>query len=300
LTQDPWYLEATQDGGVYANLVERPTDLVRLSLRGDRIERIAGVPLTEESRLHIISGLPDGRGVVVSTAGGHARLMVAEKGKDLVPLIATAEETASPLTAVGPGEIAFVIGPMPQETIALADTASGRITRRITPGKGVINSLASSPDGKTLYFGANGSVWAIPPSGGEARMIRTGDSVTADPSGRGLIISRIETSRMRLFRVSPDGQSEQEIPMDNSISLMSIALSPNALSSDGHLLAPLSPRDSWFNHPVIIDTASGRITRIPSDNLSDYHSMAWLPDGRVLALQIGLRAKIWKFTPKRR
>ena len=43
--------------------------------------------------------------------------------------------------------------------------------RRISPDKGVINSLASSPDGKTLYFAAGGTVWTIALSGGEARMI---------------------------------------------------------------------------------------------------------------------------------
>src|SRR5713226_5200376 len=226
--------------------------------------------------------------------------MVAERGKDMVPAIATTEETSAPLTTVGSTEIAFAIGPMPQETIAVAEISSGRITRRIEPGKGVINSLASSPEGKTLYFAASGSVWAIPSAGGEARMIRAGDSVTADPSGRGLVISRTETSRIRIFRVPLDVQSEQEIQMENSLTMIPHVLSPNALNSDGRLLVPLSPRDSWFNHPVIVDTASGRVTRIPSDNLSDYQSMAWLPDGQVLALQIGVRAKIWKFTSKPR
>jgi serine/threonine protein kinase len=300
LSQEAWYLDTGLDGSVYVNLVDRPADLVRLSLRGNPAERIAGFPLETLLRLHVIAVLPDGRGVVSATAGGHHRLMVAESGKDLVPLIATTEETSAPLTAVGPSEIAFVIGPMPQETIAVAEIASGRVTHRIAPGKGVINSLASSPDGKTLYFAASGSVWAIPSSGGEARMIRSGDSVIADPSGRGLVISRAETSKMRLFRVPLDGKSEQEILMDKSLTMMPNVLSPNALSSDGRLLVPLSPRDSWFNHPVIVDTASGRVTRIPSDNLSDYHSMGWLPDGQVLALQIGVRAKIWKFTPEPR
>jgi serine/threonine protein kinase/sugar lactone lactonase YvrE len=298
LTQETWFLDAGPDGSVYVNLLERPTDLVRLSLRGERTERIAGFPLDTILRHHVISVLPDGRGVVSATAGGHHRLMVADRGKDLVPLVATTEETAAPLTAVGSTEVAFVIGPMPQETIAIAEVASGRITRRVAPGKGVINSLASSPDGKTLYFAASGSVWAIPSAGGEARMICSGDSATADPAGRGLVISRTETAGMRLFRVSLDGKSEQEILVDKAFSLMPIALSPNALSSDGRLLGPSAARVSWFNHPIIVDTSSGRGTRIPSDNLSDYHSLGWLPDGQVLALQIGVRAKIWKFTPK--
>jgi hypothetical protein len=45
--------------------------------------------------------------------------------------------------------------------------------------------------------------------------------------------------------------------------------------------------------------ASGRITRIASDDVSDYHSMAWLPDGRILALRVGLRSTLWKFQPRK-
>ena len=39
------------------------------------------------------------------------------------------------------------------------------------------------------------------------------------------------------------------------------------------------------------------MTRLPSDDLSDYHSMSWLPDGRILALHDGLRSTLWKFHP---
>jgi hypothetical protein len=46
-----------------------------------------------------------------------------------------------------------------------------------------------------------------------------------------------------------------------------------------------------------LHTGTGRITRIPSDNLSDYQSVGWTPDGQVMALKIGLRATLWKFQP---
>jgi eukaryotic-like serine/threonine-protein kinase len=243
----------------------------------------------------VIALLPDGRAVVPALAGGRTRLMAAERGKYSVPLIATSEETAAPLTSVGAREIAFVIGPVPRETIALAEIANGRITRRIAPGKGVISSLGSSPDGKVIYFAAGNSIWAIPSSGGDARMICSGDSVTADPTGRGLVITRIEASKLRLFRESLDGKSEHEIAVDDSVPLFPEILAPNALRSDGRLLTPLAPRDSWFNPPGIVDIANGRVTHIQSENTSDYNSMAWLPDGQLMALQIGLRATIWKF-----
>ena len=77
-------------------------------------------------------------------------------------------------------------------------------------------------------------------------------------------------------------------------------LSPNALRADGRLLTSLLPHDSWFNPPAIVDTKSGRLTRIPSDNLSDYQSVGWTPDGQVMALKIGARATLWKFQAQSR
>jgi len=291
-----WYLDAAPNGNVYMSLTDRPVELVRRSLGGDQTEKIASFPAIVHDMLAL---LPDGRAVVTVRTGGRNRLVVVEKGKDPVPLTSIAEETSAPMTVAGPGEFAFVIGPPPHQTIAVADTATGRITRRIPLNKGDITSLASSPDGKTLYAAAGGTIWAVPSSGGESRMIRAGDSVAADRSGRQLVITVNESSKFRLFRVPVDGGNGQEIATDGSIPLMGWWLSPNALSADGRLLHALSPPDSWFNPPGLLDTASGRLTRIASDDVSDYHSMTWLPDGRILALHIGLRSSLWKFQPRK-
>src|SRR5579862_5576787 len=297
VTNQVWYLDSAADGSIYLSLTDRPEELVRRSLSGDQAEHIASFPTQENDTIAV---LPDGRAVVTARTGGHARLVLVEKGKDPIPVTSTAEETSGPMTVAGPREIAFVIGPVPRQTIALADTASNRIVRRFPLNKGNITSLASSPDGKTLYAAAGGSIWAVPSSGGEARMIRAGDSVAAAPSGRQLVIGVTESAKFRLFRVSVEGGPEQEIVTDGSIPLMGgPSLSPSALSADGRLLQPLESLDSWFNAPALLDTATGRITRIVSDDVSDYKSMAWLPDGRILALHVGVRSTLWKFQPRK-
>ena len=193
-----WGMDSAPDGSVYISLTDRPGELVRRSLSGDRSEQIASFPSNPHD---MIAALPDGRAVVTVGTGGRTRLVVVDKGKDPVPLISTAEETSGPMTIAGPHEIAFVIGPPPHQTIAVADTATGRIVRRIPLNKGEITSLASSLNGKTLYAAAGGAIWAVSASGGEPRMIRAGDNVTADPSGRQLVISVNESSKFRLFRV---------------------------------------------------------------------------------------------------
>jgi hypothetical protein len=294
VTSTVWYLDTGPDGSLYGSILDRPSDLVRFAVDGSRFERLASFPLVPENA-DIMTVLPDGRTVVAVRASGQNRLMVVQPGKDPAILVNTAEETMAPLATCGLREVAFMIGPTPYEAVAFTEPASGRVVRRIAPGKGPIGSVSCSPDGATLYFSARGVIWSIPSSGGEARNLRAGDHVVSDPSGRRLIVQMIEGTQLRLFSVPLDGSPEREIRLDHSIPLSRSALSTSGLSADGRLLVPLAPRDSWFNPPAVIDTPTGRITRIPSDSQSDSRSMGWAPDGQVIALKNGLRATLWKF-----
>ncbi len=301
VTSGLWFLDAGPAGSLYANMVDRPVDVVRFATDGTHIETLASFPQIPD--LSTMTVLPDGRAVLPVRASSQVRLMAVQKGKDPAPLVNTTEETAAPVAACGSRAMAFVIGPEPHETIGLAEPASGRLVRTIAPAKGPVQSIACSPDGTTVYFSARGVIWSIPSSaaaGTEARKIRAGDSVVVDPSGLRLIVQVQSSSQVHRFSVPLDGGPEREIPIDTSVAVAPLQLSPNALRADGKLLAPLLPRDSWFNPPAIIDTVTGRITRIPSDTLSDYQSIGWTPDGEVMALKIGLRATLWKFQPEAR
>jgi predicted Ser/Thr protein kinase len=299
VTSAVWYLDAGPDGSVYASMFDRPSDLIRFATDGTQVERLASFPLVPEDA-DIIAVLPDGRAVVAVRASGQNRLMVVQKGKDPAVLVNTTEETMAPLATCGPDEVAFMIGPAPHETIALTEPESGRIVSRISPGKGPVASVACSPDGATLYFSARGVIWSLASSGGEARRVRAGDHVVADPSGRRLVVQVIENSQSHLFSVPLDGGQESEIHPDPNIRLTFSTLSTSGLSVDGRLLVPLAPRDSWFNPPAVLDIASGLITRIPSESQGDYRSMGWTRNGQVIALKNGLRATLWKFRPTAR
>jgi hypothetical protein len=196
----------------------------------------------------------------------------------------------------GPHSLAFAIGPLPHDTIGIAETSNGQMIGRISPGKGAITSLASTPDGKTIYLAAGGTIWSVPAGGGDARKIAGGEEVIWDPSGRGLVIVRRESSRLTLWRRTLDG-SERQIPIDSAAPLLDLFVSPGTIHPDGRMLVSLTPTDSWFNPPALLDMASGRVTRLLNNGLNDYGALAWMPDGQIVATQQGLRATIWKFTP---
>lgn len=293
-----WYLDAGPGESFYASMVDRSVDVVRFPPDGTRPERLATFPQVPDASTMAV--LPDGRAVLPVRASFRVRLMAVQKGKDPAPLVNTTEETAAPLAGCGPHEIAFMIGPGPHETIAIGEPASGRMVRTIAPGKGTVDSMSCSPDGKTIYFAARGVIWSIPSHGSstaEARKIHAGDGVVADPSGSRLIVRLQESSQLHWFSVPLDGGAEREIPVDSSFLAAPLPLSPNALNAAGRLLTSLLLRDAWFSPPGVLDTATGRIARIPSENLSDYESLGWTPDGQVMALKIGLRATLWKFQP---
>ena len=297
-TSDVWALDAAPDGSILVSPLERPAEIVGYSWQGTRSVgqpvKIASFP--ELSFLDLIVVLTDRRAVVPAQVSGITPLMAVERGKAPVPLINTPEVTAARMTAMAGNRIAFMIGPELNDTIAVADASNGRISARISPGKGFIQPLAASADGGTLYFTAGGSVWSIASGGGDATKICAGDWVVWNPSSSRLVVGRAESSQISLFDVSASGVSERPISFDRTSPLFNLFLSPGTIRSDGQMLVPLNVTDSWFNPLAQLDLKTGRITRLAGDNASDLHSAAWTSDGGIVGSRLGLVSTIWRFT----
>ena len=303
VTSDVWGMDAAPDGSLLVNTMDRPGELVSFSPKETQSPaqskavptRIGGFPKLTWPDMVVV--LTDGRGVIPAEVSGGSRLMAVEHGKDPVPLVNTPEETAAPMTAMPGDRIAFAIGPEPHETIAVADASNGRISVRISPGKGIIQSVSSSGDGGMLYFTAAGSVWAVASGGGEPSRICGGEWVVANPAAGTLIVGRNESSRINLFDVPAAGGPERTIPLDPALPLFGFFVSPGTIRGDGKMLVSLNVADSWFNPLAQLDLKTGRITRLAGDGVSDLHSGAWSRDGGIVASRMGLVSAIWRFIP---
>jgi hypothetical protein len=63
------------------------------------------------------------------------------------------------------GSIAFLIGTPPNRQVAIASARDGRIIRRIALDTVHINSIALSPDARTIYYASGGTVRSLPTEG---------------------------------------------------------------------------------------------------------------------------------------
>jgi eukaryotic-like serine/threonine-protein kinase len=289
VTGDVWDLDVAAAGTVDVNVADRPGEVVRLAPGGAAIAVRGRFPRAILSKMAV--ALPDGRDVVDARVSGRMRLMVMAQNKNPEPLLKTQEESAAPMTAVAGHRIAFAVGPEPRETIAVADTGTGRLSGRISPGKGVIQTMAASGNGETLYFTASGSVWSVATAGGEPRRICPGVWVLVHPTGT-LVVARTDGTQVRLFEVSPEKGTERAIAVDPGTRFQSIG----GVRADGVLAASLLPADSWWLRLGLVDLTSGRTTQLPGDGVSEVVSAQWTPDGQILALKQGMDATIWTFT----
>jgi eukaryotic-like serine/threonine-protein kinase len=277
------------DGDIYLDQADRPMEIVRFAPEGGRVERIASVPKPVGD---YFASLSDGRAVWAEYAAGHRHLMIGTAGKEPTPLIRTSEDVSGPLTAVGSGAVAFLVDVETHPTIAVATLSTGRIVRRIPFNKGRIEQMASSPDGKTLYCAASGSIWAVT-TDGEVRRQRAGNFVTVEPSSQSLLVEVRESPNTKLVRVPLDGGAEQEIRVPGPLTLGYMI--DNDGVRNGRLLAPGSG-PTWYWPPTIFDLATGKSARIPLEYVSDFHHMSWTPDGKVMACALVWRSNMWKFT----
>ena len=297
LTQRPVTLDVGPDGSIYTDQLAQPSEVFRFAPTTRTLERIPLPPTHEEGP---VLPLPDNRLLVAMRAGGLDRVMVIAPGKEPVPFIETREETAAPMAMLGSDKVVFLAGTPPNRRVAIASISTGQIIHRLTgvDGNQLIGSIAGSPDGKTIYLVAGGTLSTVAADDGESRKVRAADSVAVSPDGRALIIVLSESAGIRLLRRDLRDGKEQDVPIRGDVRLTPWPIAPNAVARSGHIVVRVTKKDSWFWPAAILDPRTGSTSLLPETSITDMLRPGWDPQDRVVTVVKFTTGTLWRFTPQ--
>ena len=295
LTKLPGWVDVGPDGAIYLDQVERPEEILRFREDGRAPEVIATSESFVDYHPQAIQ-FTDGRFLMPTFRSGRARLMVGRPGGNFSPLLDNEEQTSMPAALLPNDEIAFVEGIGQRQEIVIAAAREGRIVRRLKGAKGgELYQIVGSTNGKTLFYVADGNVWAIPVDDGEPHKVCQGDAMAVDPNGKDLIVTLNDAAGVRLNRVSLSRGAPNAIRMQDNVFLNGLALGGGAVRNDGKIILGVLSPDRWFYDNAILDPVSGRVKRISLDYSGDLLFSGWTMDGRIISFGYPLRARLWRF-----
>jgi hypothetical protein len=296
VTGKPWHLDASGDGSLYLDTLDNPAELLSFASTGGVPQRIAA---TAGSLVTSPVQLPDGTILIPTQVLGRRRLLLAERGGELRPFLDAAEQATPPAAVVGDKLLAFLSGNIGKPPlITLASLADGRIVKRLDASSGAApQSLAASPNGKTLYYVDSGSLFAIDTDGGSPRKLRSASGVavdlhTAPPS---LVVQVSDRDGVRLCRTDLAGAMELPLPYQSPLRLSNLPLSTAAVAPDGRVAVTVTSADSWFRQAALLDPVTGSVERVPVAFEGDIFYPAWCRDGSLLGMGVSVRSSLWRF-----
>jgi len=245
--------------------------------------------------------LSDGRVLFPTQVAGRARLLVTLPGKQPKPFVDTMEESAPPITSIAGDQIAFLLGRRPSQVIGLVSAADGRLSRRIdVPAGTQITCMATSPDGKVIYYVSNRILWVLPLTDSEPRKLTEAGAIALHPKTGEIVLQRNETSGAHFFRFDTVNGRAEPIEIrtaDAPPACCGACLTSGAVAPDGRILVTIVPRDSWAWAVGVLDPFSGSIKRVPLDYSGGLINPAWTSDGRIVFSGVPVQSSIWRFRP---
>jgi eukaryotic-like serine/threonine-protein kinase len=291
LTGDPWYLDVAPDGSIYADQVNLNNVILRFPPFGGTPERLGNA---QDKVAELALVLPDGRPLIYTVSGFRRRFQIVQRDGALSPLIEGSEEYGMPAALAGDGEVAVLSDRIPLQ-IAIVSIADGRIVRRVPVAAKSISSLASSPDGKTLYFSSTGFVWSVPATGGEPRKLAPGDAVSADANGSDLIISLQDKDAIRLERLPAGGGDPQPIKLQGDLRIPETRLTSSMVGPGGRMIVEIASPAEWAWRIGTIDPPTGKFSLIPVNFEGETLAPVWTRDGKLVAMGSMMGFRIWRF-----
>jgi hypothetical protein len=286
----PWYLDEAPDGAIYGDQVSFSTVLLRFTESGGNLEHLTPPYVPE---LIPVAVLQDGRPLVFTHAGARKRLVIVEPDGTFSPLVESDEKCGPPIALLGDRRVAVMTERKGEA--AIVSIADGRIAARVRLTDGWPSSLSASPDAKTLYFTHDGFVWSIPVTGGKADKLAPGDSVTADPNGRDLIVTLAEKERTRLVRMPLSGGPAEPIDVTGDVRMATANLVTRAVGPGGRIAVYGASTTQWTYFPAIVDPAAHTINRVPLNFEGEIDLPLWAPGGKLVARGKNYSYTIWRF-----
>jgi eukaryotic-like serine/threonine-protein kinase len=290
-------IEEVASGQYYIDQLDRSMEHLRYPVSGGVPERLAsGLPtITGAGAL----ALPSGRFVYATIIAGRPRLVIGRPGAELLPFVDTQEQARAPLAKLTEKAFLFVAGTRDQPVLAVAESETGRLVRRLEGTRGrQITRLAVSPDSATIYFAAGGRIWSMPATDGEPREVTRGTGIAVDPQGQFLIIDRQDAAGAQLLRRTADG-TEVTLPLPPLVRATGLSIWPNSIDSRGRLVFVSESDDSWFWQPAVLDLLTNQVTRIPLLYAGDAEVDAAWDGDHITVLARRLESTIWRFDRER-
>lgn len=288
----PLAFDAAPDGSLYLDQSARTSAVLRIGAAG---KIISEMPLPMDA-VGVVP-LPNRSFVFTLSRAGRSHLLWAAAGAEPRAFLNTSESARLPAAWLGGDRLAFVIGGVDDTRLAIGAIEGGQVFRRFQANARQITSIAASPDGGTIYYAAEGDIWAQPVSGGNLRKLGSGYQVAADPSSGILYLTRFGTNGPELWSMPAGGGEPEKVDLPAGYALMP-QLSSAAVHRDGRILLQVATRDEFFVHAAILDPARRHISLVPTPPGVVVNSAAWdTTDGSVNVQITRWSSTLWHYRP---
>jgi tRNA A-37 threonylcarbamoyl transferase component Bud32 len=279
------------DGSIYLDQMNRPAELVRYAPSTGRLDRTPLPPSFSGG----VFPLRDGRVLAAERSAGRLRIAAYAPGTDPTDFLGSRATSTFPIASLGSDQVLVRLTDSSGAALVAASASTGSITMR----KAGLDyqSLAGSPDGKTIFVADSGAIWSMPVAGGQRRRLAQGSAVATDPGGRYLVTQVIGSDGVRLLHVPLDGGAAHQIPVHGDTPVSINQLAPNAVATDGRIVVEVVSKGSWFWPAAILDPVTGKLSIVPPGLSYDMILGGWDTEGHVVATALGLECGLWRFRP---
>lgn len=286
----PLSFDPAPDGSIY--LDQSHFEMSILSFKPDG-GVIAGIPLPQ--RVNDVLPVGGGQTVFSMWRSGHSKIFVGKAGSEPRLLLNTGESARLPGAWLGNGRMAFIIGKRPEMHLAIAFVEDGRVVQRFPADAQSVTAVSAAPDGQTIYYAANGTLWAQPVSGGDPKKIGEGYDIAVDPSGRFLYLMRTGAKGYGLWRMPTAGGDAEEMEIPPGYNLTPNRLSAAAVNRDGRILLPVNKLELFFYKVAIYDPVRHTMTDVPVPLREVALDAGWAPEGNIVARLTHWSSSLWRY-----